>query len=150
MDQAVLSLTEHFIQYRNRNNAAFNKLLQHPASTYAFQLVRISDQKHFGTRFEAHEELVSKPHIHHGRLIYNQKVGFQHGFFLPAAFLAMKVEDAVERLRTVDAGGLRHAAAGFSGWCSQHQSLFRIEHTEDVNDCFQNGTLARARTAGDD
>ena len=47
-DQTVLCLTEDLIQHRDWHDTGADQLVEHIASAYALQLIRVTDQKNFG------------------------------------------------------------------------------------------------------
>ena len=62
----------------------------------------------------------------------------------------MEAQQAVQGLCIHDAGGLRHAPAGFACGGSQLDDLSGIERPVGFDHRLENGALAGARASGDD
>ena len=73
----MLCLPVNQIQYRNRDQAAFDQLPEHFSGAYAGELICISDTQDTDIPLNMPEKLVSKPHIYHGKFIYAQEVRIQ-------------------------------------------------------------------------
>ena len=92
-----------------------------------------------------------QPHIHHGRLIHDQKINLQRLILLVlAAKIALQAKQTVQRQCIQHPGALRHASAGFSGRRSENNAVFGVQNPVDLDDSFQNCRLAGAGAAGDD
>ena len=91
-----------------------------------------------------------QPHIHHGRLIHDQKINLQRLILLVlAAKIALQAKQTVQRQCIQHPGALRHASAGLAGRRGEDDAVFGVQDTVDFNDCFQNCRLAGAWVAGD-
>ena len=91
-----------------------------------------------------------QPHIHHGCLIYDQKVNRQ--LFIPlvlTAKIALQTKKAVQRHRFQHPGALRHASAGFAGRRGEDDAVFGVQNPVNLDDGFQHCRLAGAWAAGD-
>ena len=91
-----------------------------------------------------------QPHIHHGRLIHDQKVNLQRLILLVlAAKIALQAKQTVQRQRLQHTGTLCHASAGLAGRCGEDDAVFGVQNPVDLDDSFQNCRLAGAGAAGD-
>ena len=92
-----------------------------------------------------------QPHIHHGRLIHDQKVNLQRLILLIlAAKIALQAEQTVQRQCIQHPGALCHASAGFAGRRGEDDAVFGMQNPVDLDDSFQNCRLASAGAARDD
>ena len=92
-----------------------------------------------------------QPHIHHGRLIHDQKINLQRLILLVlAAKIALQAKQTVQRQRLQHTGALCHASAGFAGRCSQKDLIVGHHSMVDVQDHPQRSGLANAGAACDD
>ena len=92
-----------------------------------------------------------QPHIHHGRLIHDQKINLQRLILLVlAAKIALQAKQAVQRQRLQHTGTLCHASAGLAGRCGEDDAVFGVQNPVDLDDSFQNCRLAGTGTARDD
>ena len=92
-----------------------------------------------------------QPHIHHGRLIHDQKINLQRLILLVlAAKIALQAKQTVQRQRLQHTGTLRHASAGLAGRRGEDDAVFGMQNPVDLDDGFQHRCLAGARAAGDD
>ena len=92
-----------------------------------------------------------QPHIHHGRLIHDQKVNLQRLILLVlTAKIALQAKQTVQRQRLQHTGALCHASAGLAGRCGEDDAVFGVQNPVDLDDGFQHRCLAGARAAGDD
>lgn len=92
-----------------------------------------------------------QPHIHHGRLIHDQKINLQRLILLVlAAKIALQAKQTVQRQRLQHTGALRHASAGFSGRRSENNAVLGMQNPIDLDDGFQHRRLAGTGTARDD
>ena len=91
-----------------------------------------------------------QPHIHHGRLIHDQKINLQRLILLVlAAKIALQAKQTVQRQRLQHPGTLCHASAGLAGRCGEDDAVFGVQNPVDLDDSFQNCRLASAGAAGD-
>ena len=91
-----------------------------------------------------------QPHIHHGRLIHDQKINLQRLILLVlAAKIALQAKQTVQRQRLQHTGTLCHASAGLAGRRGEDDAVFGMQNPVDLDDGFQNCRLASAGAAGD-
>ena len=92
-----------------------------------------------------------QPHIHHGRLIHDQKINLQRLILLVlAAKIALQAKQTVQRQRLQHTGALCHAPAGFAGRRGEDDAVLGMQNPVDLDDGFQNRRLAGAGAARDD
>ena len=92
-----------------------------------------------------------QPHIHHGRLIHDQKVNRQRLILLVlAAKIALQAKQTVQRQCLQHTGALCHASAGFAGRRGENNTVPGMQNAIDFDDGFQHRCLAGSGAAGDD
>ena len=144
-------MPEDLIENRHRYDAASNQLREHIARADALQLIDVAQQQEFCASPQARKQLMRQPHIHHGRLVHDQKINLQRLILLVlAAKIALQAEQTVQRQRIQYPGTLCHAPAGFAGRRSENDAVFGVQNPVDLDDSFQNCRLASAGAARDD
>ena len=135
-NQTVFRLAKNPIQYRDRHHSAVDQLVEHVAGAHAGQLVRVAHKNDPRMLTDAFEELLCQPHIHHRKLVHDDKVGIHKADALAIAhfFPGAKSQCAVQRAGFVYAGAFRHTAAGAT--CGSHEGelSFRVQVLEHLDD----------------
>ena len=71
IEDGILRLTENLIQHRYRDDFGFDDFTKHISGSYARKLIWVAYQYDSGIYLHAFKKFLSKPHIHHGKLIHN-------------------------------------------------------------------------------
>ena len=70
-NQTILRLTENLIQHRYWDDFGLDDFTKHISCSYARKLIWVAYQYDSGIYLHAFKKFLSKPHIHHGKLIHN-------------------------------------------------------------------------------